>query len=202
MKNQDYIIIMKDNYVELQYKGTSLKMHMKTSENLYIFIGKRQLEHALNYLQLSTTKHNSKVSHKNLHKNTFYTLNLPYLPSSIDRTSELKYQKVHQVTTTGGSNTSTTKYKVGLNKILNNGQVLKTGRRYGYTAKYQIAHSTGGSNTSTRNYRVVPKILNNGQVLTNGTRSGYTANNNKNDNTAYLGTISASVNQEDFCKQQ
>jgi hypothetical protein len=29
MKNQDYIIIMKDNYVELQYKGTSLKIHMK-----------------------------------------------------------------------------------------------------------------------------------------------------------------------------
>jgi hypothetical protein len=47
MKNQDYIIIMKDNYVELRYKGTSLKMHMKTSENLYIFIGKRQLEYAI-----------------------------------------------------------------------------------------------------------------------------------------------------------
>jgi hypothetical protein len=28
MKNQDYIIIMKDNYVELWYKGTSLKMHI------------------------------------------------------------------------------------------------------------------------------------------------------------------------------
>jgi hypothetical protein len=40
MKNQDYIIITKDNYVELRYKGTSLKMHMKTLENLYIFIGK------------------------------------------------------------------------------------------------------------------------------------------------------------------
>jgi hypothetical protein len=40
MKNQDYIIIMKDNYVELWYKGTSLKLHMKTSENVYIFIWK------------------------------------------------------------------------------------------------------------------------------------------------------------------
>jgi hypothetical protein len=37
MKNQDYIIIMKDNYLELPYKGTSLKMHMKTLENLYIY---------------------------------------------------------------------------------------------------------------------------------------------------------------------
>jgi hypothetical protein len=37
MKNQDYIIIMKDNYMELRYKGTSLKMHMKTLENLYIY---------------------------------------------------------------------------------------------------------------------------------------------------------------------
>jgi hypothetical protein len=44
MKNHDYIIIMKDNYVELRYKGTSLKMHMKTLENLYIFIGKQQQE--------------------------------------------------------------------------------------------------------------------------------------------------------------
>jgi hypothetical protein len=61
MKNQDYIIIMKDNYVELRYKGTSLKMHMKTSENLYIFIGKRQPEYAIKYLQLSTTEQNSRV---------------------------------------------------------------------------------------------------------------------------------------------
>jgi hypothetical protein len=38
MKNEDFIIIMKDNYVELRYKGTSLKIHMKTSENfLYIY---------------------------------------------------------------------------------------------------------------------------------------------------------------------
>jgi Reverse transcriptase (RNA-dependent DNA polymerase) len=73
MKNQDYIIIVKkDNYVELQYKGISLKMHMKTSENLYIFIGKRQSEHALKYLQLSTTENNSRLSHNKLHKNTNY----------------------------------------------------------------------------------------------------------------------------------
>jgi hypothetical protein len=55
--------------------------------------------------------------------------------------------------------------------------------------------STRGSNTSTKHYGVVPTILNNGQVLTNGTGSRYTANNNKNDNTAYLGDISAPVNQ-------
>jgi hypothetical protein len=192
MKNQDYIITMKENYVELRYKGTSLKMHMKTSENLYLFIGKRQLEHAIKYLQLSTTKHNSRVLHNNIHKNTFYTTNahnLPYLPSTFvenGRTSGLKYQKVHQINTTGGSNTSTGNYGV-VPKILNNGQVLTTGRRSGYTAKYQKVHqmtSTGGSNTSTKHYRVVPKILTNGQVLTNSTRSRYTANDNKNDNTA------------------
>jgi hypothetical protein len=54
MKNQDYIIIMKDNYVELRYKDTSLKIHMNTSENLYIFTVKRQPEYAIKYLQLST----------------------------------------------------------------------------------------------------------------------------------------------------
>jgi hypothetical protein len=97
MKNQDYIIIMKDNYVELRYKGTTLKMHMKTSENLYIFIGKRQLEYAIKYLQLSTTEHNSRVSHNNIHKNAFYTPNahnLPYPPTTFaenDRTPGLKY---------------------------------------------------------------------------------------------------------------
>jgi hypothetical protein len=86
MKNQDYIINMKDDYVELWYKGTSLKMHMKTSENLYVFIGKQQPEYAIKYLQLSTTDHNSRVSHNTLHKNTFYIPNkhnLPYLPSTI-----------------------------------------------------------------------------------------------------------------------
>jgi hypothetical protein len=68
----------------------------------------------------------------------------------------------------------------------------------GYTARYQKVHqttSTGGSNTSTGNYGVVPKILNNRQVFANGTRSSYTANNNKNDNAAYLGNISATVDQ-------
>jgi hypothetical protein len=139
-KNQDYIIIMKDNYVELRYKGTSLKMHMKTLENLYIFIGKRQQEHAMKYLQLSTTEHNSRVSPNNIHKNTFYTPNarkLPYLPSTFTengRTPGLKYQKVHQITTTGRSNTNTGNYRV-VPKILSNGQVLTTGRRSGYMAK-------------------------------------------------------------------
>jgi hypothetical protein len=155
MKNQDYIIIMKDNYVELRYKGTSLKMHMKTSENPYIFIGKQQREHAIKYLQLSTTKHNSRLFHNNIHKNTFNTPkinNLPYLPSTFaenGRTSGLKYQKVHQITTLGGSNNSTRNYGV-VPKILTNGQVLTTGRRSGYTANYQKVHqmtSTGRSNT-------------------------------------------------------
>jgi hypothetical protein len=50
MKNQDYIISMKDTYMELRYKGTSLKMHMKTLENLYVFIGKRQPEHVIKVL--------------------------------------------------------------------------------------------------------------------------------------------------------
>jgi hypothetical protein len=167
MKNQDFIITMKDNYVELQYKGTSLKMHMKTSENLYIFIGKRQPEYAIKYLQLSTTEHNSRVSHNTLHKNTFYIPNkhaLPYLPSTIletDRTLGLKYQKVHQATTTGGSNTRTTKYKA-----------------------------------------VVRRIPNNGQVSTRSTQSGYTRNNVENDNTAYLGNISATANQGDISENQ
>jgi hypothetical protein len=55
--------------------------------------------------------------------------------------------------------------------------------------------STGGSHTSTKHYKVVPAILNNGQVLINGTRSRYTSNNNKSNNTAYLGNISTPVNQ-------
>jgi hypothetical protein len=126
MKNQNFIIIMKDNYVELRYKGTSLRVHMKTLEYVYIFIGNRQPEYALKYLQLSTTENNSRVSHNKLHKNKFYTPNvhnLLYLPLSItenDRTSGLKYQRVHQITTTGGSNKSTTKYKVVPNRLLNN----------------------------------------------------------------------------------
>jgi hypothetical protein len=138
--------------------------------------------------------------------NTFYTPNahnLPYLPSTFaenGRTPGLKYQKVHQITTTGGSNTSTRNYGV-VPKIFNNGQELTTGRRSGYMAKYQKVHQmmgTGGSNTSTRHYGVVPKLLNNRQVLTNDTRTRYTSNNNKNNNTAYLGNISAPVNQGDI----
>jgi hypothetical protein len=128
---------MKDNYVELRYKGTSLKMHMKTSGNLYIFIGKRQPEYAIKYLQLSTTKHNSRVSHNKLHKNTFYIPhkhNLPYLPSTITETNRTSgFQKVHQATTTGGSNTRTTKYKTVPHKLPNNGQVSTRITRLGYT---------------------------------------------------------------------
>jgi hypothetical protein len=55
--------------------------------------------------------------------------------------------------------------------------------------------STEGSNTSTKYCGVVPTILNNRQVLTNGTLFRYTANDKKNDSTAYLGNISAPVNQ-------
>jgi hypothetical protein len=68
-------------------------------------------------------------------------------------------------------------------------------------AKYQKVHQmtgTGGSNTSTRHYGVVSKLLNNRQVLTNDTCSRYTANDSKNDNTTYLGNISAPVNQGDI----
>jgi hypothetical protein len=89
------------------------------------------------------------VSHNNLRKNTFYTPNLhnlPYLPSTIaetDRTSGLKYQKVHHATMTGG-NTRNTKYKTVPNKTFNNGQVITTG---------------------------VSKLLSNGQAPTTGRRS-------------------------------
>jgi hypothetical protein len=137
MKNQNYIIIMKGNYVELRYKGTGLILRMKTSENLYIFFGKRQPEYALKYLQLRSTENNSRVLHNNLHKNTFYTSNvhnLPYLASSIaenGRTYGLKYQKVHQIITTGGSNS---RYSVVRNTLLNNGKLLTTGRRSIYMA--------------------------------------------------------------------
>jgi hypothetical protein len=58
MQIKDYTIIMKDNYVEMQYYGTGLKIEMKPTENLYIFIGRRQPEYALKYLELSTTKNN------------------------------------------------------------------------------------------------------------------------------------------------
>jgi hypothetical protein len=77
-------------------------------------------------------ENNSRALHNNLHKNTFYipnVHNLPYLPSSIaenGRTTGHKYQKVHQVTTIGGSNINTRKYRVVPKKIRNNGQFLTT----------------------------------------------------------------------------
>jgi hypothetical protein len=52
MRSQDYTIIMKNDYVQMQYKGTGLKMQLKTTENLYLFIGRRQPEHALKYVAL------------------------------------------------------------------------------------------------------------------------------------------------------
>jgi hypothetical protein len=40
MQSQDYTNIMKNDYVQMQYKGTGLKMQLTTTENLYIFIGR------------------------------------------------------------------------------------------------------------------------------------------------------------------
>jgi hypothetical protein len=37
MQSQDYAIIMKNDYVQMRYNGTGLKMNLKTTENLYIF---------------------------------------------------------------------------------------------------------------------------------------------------------------------
>jgi hypothetical protein len=62
---------------------------------------------------------------------------------------------------------------------------------------------TGGSNTRTTKYKAVQnRIPNNGQVSTRSTRSGYTRNNVENNNTAYLGNISATANQGDISKNQ
>jgi hypothetical protein len=70
MWSKDYTIIMN---VEMQYYGTGLKVEMKPTENLYIFIGWRQPEYALKYLELSTTKNNTRVLHKNICRNTHFT---------------------------------------------------------------------------------------------------------------------------------
>jgi hypothetical protein len=79
MRSQDYTIIMKNNYEQMRYKGTGLKMNLKTTENLYIFIGWQQPEHALKYLALRTTN-NSRVLHKTIRKNSWYMENIPNLP--------------------------------------------------------------------------------------------------------------------------
>jgi hypothetical protein len=58
---------------------------------------------------------------------------------------------------------------------------------------------TRGSNTRAIKYKAVPnKILNNRQISTSVTHSGYTGNDIENNNTAYLGNISAPVNQGDI----
>jgi hypothetical protein len=83
MQSQDYTIIMKNDYGQMRYKGTGLKMNLNTTENLYIFIGQRQPEHALKYLALRTTN-NSRVLHMTIRKNSDYMINisdLPYLSS-------------------------------------------------------------------------------------------------------------------------
>jgi hypothetical protein len=102
MQIKDYTVIMKDNYMEMQYYGTGLKIEMKPTENLYIFIGRRQPEHSLKYLELSTTKNYSRVLHKNIRRNTYFTNNnkiLPLLPSSNS------YSTIQQVTTDGTNGT-------------------------------------------------------------------------------------------------
>jgi hypothetical protein len=60
-------IIMKNNYVQMQYKGPGLKMKLKTTETLYIFIDQQQPEHALKYLAQRTTN-NSRVLHNTIIK--------------------------------------------------------------------------------------------------------------------------------------
>jgi hypothetical protein len=144
--------------------------------------------------------------HNNLHKNTFYTLNehnLPYLPSPImetNRTSRLKCQKVHQITATGGSDTSTMKYKVVPNRLLTTGKLITTGRRSIYMPNdHGTNNTTSSSNNSTMKYKVVPnRVLNNGKLLTNERQSIYMANNHRINNTVYQGNISAPVNQGDI----
>jgi hypothetical protein len=69
------MIIMKNDYVQIHYRGTGLKMNLKTMENLYIFIGWRQPEHALKYLALRTMN-NSRVLHKTIRKNSCYMKNI------------------------------------------------------------------------------------------------------------------------------
>jgi autotransporter translocation and assembly factor TamB len=67
MRSQDYTIIMKNDYVQMRYRGTGIKMNLKTMENLYIFIGWRHPEHALKYLA-SRTMNNSRVLYKTIRK--------------------------------------------------------------------------------------------------------------------------------------
>jgi predicted GNAT family acetyltransferase len=38
MRSQDYTIIIKKDYVQMWYRGTGLKMNLKTTENLYIYL--------------------------------------------------------------------------------------------------------------------------------------------------------------------
>jgi hypothetical protein len=148
--------------------------------------------------------------HNKLQKNTFYTTNvhnLPYLPLSTtenNRTSGLKYQKVHQITTTVGSNTSTTKYKVVSNKLLNNGKLITTGRHSTYISNDHGTDNTASrSNKSTMNYKVVPNnLLNNGKGLTTRRRAIYMANDRRIKNTVFQGNISAPINQGEISANQ
>jgi hypothetical protein len=79
MQSQDYTIIMKNYFSQMRYRGTGINMNLKTTENLYIFIGQQQPEHALKYLALRTMN-NSRVLHKTIRKNSCYMKNIPNLP--------------------------------------------------------------------------------------------------------------------------
>jgi hypothetical protein len=83
--------IMKNDYVQIVYRGTGLKMNINTTENLYIFIGRRQPEHALKYLALRTMS-NSRVLHKTIRKNSCYMENIP------DRIITVLYNNVLKIT--------------------------------------------------------------------------------------------------------
>jgi hypothetical protein len=38
MQSQDYTSTMKNNNIQMRYKGTGIKMNLKTMENLYIYL--------------------------------------------------------------------------------------------------------------------------------------------------------------------
>jgi hypothetical protein len=126
----------------MQYYGTGLKTEMKPTENLYIFIGWHQPEYALKYLELSTTKNNSRVLHKNIRRNTYFTNNnkiLPLLPSSNS------YSTVRQVTTDGTDGTVVRERYTGIS----NGPVLRSMRK-----KYEVRTTKRGSIKTRRQLQI------------------------------------------------
>jgi hypothetical protein len=113
-------------------------LKMKPMENFYIFIGWRQLEYALKYLELSTTKNNSRVLHKNICRNTTFMNNnktLPVLPQSSS------YSTVQQVTMDGTNGTLVRKRSTG--KSI--GPVLESKRK-----KYGVRNTKRGNSVTQR----------------------------------------------------